>query len=265
VAGIGIGELSILVVEPSSTQRKIIIKALRKHNIIGILEAKRGDEALEKLSVEKPDLVMSTLYLPDMTGTDLIHSIRSDPEYNHTAFVLISSETRLRYLDPVRQAGTSAILPKPFTDKELTAALLATLDLVDPNEFELADMDPESLQVLVVDDSQLSRKHIMRILASMGIRHFTTAEDGMEALEIINRQFFDFIITDYNMPKMDGKELIDEIRNNSSQSSIPIMMVTSEENNNRLAAVQNAGVSAICDKPFEPATVREIVQRILSH
>lgn len=264
MADIGIADLSVLIVEPSLTQRNIIIKALNNATITEIIEVERGDEALNKLKIGKPDLLMSALYLPDMTGTDLIHEIRSDEEYNQTAFVLISSETRLRHLDPVKQAGTSGILPKPFSDQELSAVLIATLDFVDPSEFELAERDPESLHVLVVDDSNLARKHIMRVLGSMGIKHFTTAENGVEALKIVNQQYFDFIVTDYNMPEMDGKELIDEIRQYSNQSSVPIMMVTSEENNNRLAAVQNAGVSAICDKPFEPATIRDLVQRIMA-
>jgi len=62
---------------------------------------------------------------------------------------------------------------------------------------------------------------------------------------------------------MDGKELVEAIRAHSNQAGIPILMVTSEQDNSRLAAVQNAGVSAICDKPFEPGTVRALVERMI--
>ena len=70
------------------------------------------------------------------------------------------------------------------------------------------------------------------------------------------------VFTDYNMPVMDGEELTRHIRENSMQRSIPILMVTSEENGSRLAAVQQAGVSGICDKPFDTDTVMKMIQDI---
>jgi len=66
------------------------------------------------------------------------------------------------------------------------------------------------------------------------------------------------------MPQMDGKALIEYIRNNSNQGSVPVLMVTSEGNMNNLAAVEQAGVSGICDKPFETDTVRAMIQNMLS-
>ena len=156
--------------------------------------------------------------------------------------MLISSETRFRYLDPIRQAGVVGILPKPFSAAELTALSATTIDMLDDTVHEIADLDADALQVLVVDDSALSRKHITRVLQSLGIRRIDHAEDGLRALEMIEQNYYDFIVTDYNMPRMDGKELIDHIRTESTQSSLPVLMVTSESNQNRLAAVQQAGV-----------------------
>ena len=66
------------------------------------------------------------------------------------------------------------------------------------------------------------------------------------------------------MPEMDGGTLVEQIRNHSNQASVPVLMVTSEEDQNRLAAVQQMGVSAICDKPFEPRTLRHLMVQIMS-
>jgi two-component system chemotaxis response regulator CheY len=178
-------------------------------------------------------------------------------------FILISSETRFRYLDPIRQAGVIAILPKPFDAGELKVAMANTLNFIDPAAMSLESFTPEDLNVLVVDDSSLARKHIKRVLRSIGVEQFTDATDGLEAARILENQYFDLVVTDYNMPNMDGQELIDHIRKHSSQASVPVLMVTSEDNDNRLAAVQKAGVSAICDKPFAADTVRDLVQQIL--
>ena len=139
----------------------------------------------------------------------------------------------------------------------------STLDYLEATDLELEDVDTESLKVLLVDDSRMSRNHLRRILESMGVEQISEAENGVEGVKLINEHYFDLVISDYNMPKMNGQELVDYIRTNSNQPGIPILMVTSESNQSRLAAVQKSGVSAICDKPFEPVTLKQFLERIL--
>lgn len=263
MAHLALTELVVVLVEPSLPQSRIIGKMLRQLGVTKINTCKSGEEALSSMRAVPPDLLICTLYLPDTTGTELLTKMKQDSRLETVAFVLISSETRFRYLDPARQAGAVGILPKPFNVGELKTALDTTLEHLDPENLDLHELDPENLEVLIVDDSKLMRKHIRRVLGAMGIERFTEARDGLEALEQIRKNFFDLVVTDYNMPRMDGQELIDHIRNDSGQGSIPILMVTSEEDNNRLAAVQKSGVSAICDKPFEPGSVRQLLAQII--
>jgi two-component system chemotaxis response regulator CheY len=91
------------------------------------------------------------------------------------------------------------------------------------------------------------------------------AENGKQGLELFSRDqtAFDLIVTDYNMPEMDGQQLINAIRRGLGNSLVPILMVTSEDNQTRLSNVHKAGVSAICDKPFDPQTVKEMLYRVL--
>lgn len=264
MSGLSLTELNVLVVEPSKVQRTLISDALQDAGILSIAEAGNGNEALAELERDRFDLLVSALYLPDMTGADLILRIRDMAEHSDLAFILVSSETRFEYLDPVRQAGAVAILSKPFSGKELMAALHATLDLLDQEELCAEDCDPATLDVLLVDDSPFARKHIRSMLKGMGVENIHEAGNGVEALEQIRRRIFDLIITDYNMPEMDGQTLLDQIRNHSTQASVPVLMVTSEEDQNRLAAVQQMGVSAICDKPFEPKTLRHLMLQIMT-
>jgi two-component system chemotaxis response regulator CheY len=264
MSGLSLTELNVLVVEPSKVQRTLIRDALQDAGILNVSEAGNGDEALLSLQQDQFDLLISALYLPDMTGADLILRIRDTAEHGDLAFILVSSETRFEYLDPVRQAGAVAILSKPFSERELMAALHATLDLLDQEELCTEECDPSVLEVLLVDDSPFARKHIRSMLKGMGIENIHEAGNGVEALQQISQRIFDLIITDYNMPEMDGQALVDQIRNHSTQSSVPVLMVTSEEDENRLAAVQQMGVSAICDKPFEPRTLRHLMMQIMT-
>ena len=261
---IDITDLSILIVEPSVTQLKVVKKHLQEESIAYVEGASSGTEALEKAERFPPDLIISSMYLPDMTATELVSRLRESETQQDTAFMLISSETNPCALDPIRQAGVVAILPKPFNHADLTRALRTTVDFIDPEQISLEHYDIEDLRVLLVDDSSLARKHITRVLNNLGICQISTANNGKQALKIFSQsqEEFDLIVTDYNMPEMDGKQLIESIRLELGNSLIPILMVTSIDNTTRLDHVQQAGVSAICGKPFDSDTVKQILYRI---
>lgn len=261
---ITLNELQVIVVEPSITQQNIIKNQLDTIGISSVHFEQNGNTALEHIKQYIPDLIISALYLPEMTGTDLLQSVRHDDALNNIAFMLISSETNINYLDPIRQAGAVAILPKPFDANDLTIALDSVIDYLNPSDLEFDNIDLDMKQILLVDDSTLSRKYIRKMLNDLGIREITEAENGKEAISLINSNFFDLIVTDYNMPEMDGQELTTFIREESNQSSVPIIMVTSEQDGGRLAAVQKAGVSAICDKPFAADSGRKLIAQLLS-
>lgn len=260
---ITISDLSIFLVEPSSTQQRIIGNFLKEFGINDITPFDSARKALNELSNYTPDLIISALHMEDMSGTDLVQNLRKQDETIDIPFMLISSETDFRYLDPIRQAGVIAILPKPFKADQLLAALKNTVNLIIPDE-DNHEHDYEELEALVVDDSSTARRHISRVLKKLGIQHITEAINGKNAAEIIKQKYFDLIVTDYNMPEMDGRELIEFIRTESSQSGIPILMVSSEADESRLAAVQQIGVSAVCDKPFEIDNVKQLLKQMLN-
>jgi len=259
-----ISELAITVVEPSSMQSRVIRERLNDMDVNNVHFYPDGQSALEMIKQHVPDLVISSMHLPDMTGTDLVLSLRNDEKLESVPFMLISSDTSFASLDPIRQAGVVAILPKPFEPADLKRALYSTVDLIVPDDQALADIPLNELHVLVVDDSFTARRHICRVLNNLGIEDITTAENGKLAAEKLSESYFDLVVTDFNMPEMDGEALTRFIRQKSEQRAIPVLMVTSEESDSRLSAVQQAGVSGICDKPFEPSAVRHMIHSLLA-
>ena len=260
----GYSDLIVYLVEPSAAQARVITSMLEKQGVRTIHRFETAAKVLEGIHEFVPSLVISALYLPDLQGTELVQRLRADPATEHTPFILISSETRPQVLDPVRQSGVCGILPKPFTESQLATALRATMDYLDTDanlDVDLLELD--ALKVLIVDDSLSARKFIRRVLENLGVRHFIEAGDGREAVGILAETMVDLVVTDYNMPEMDGKGLIEYIRQKSWQNSVPVLMVTSEADQGRLAAVEEAGVSGICDKPFEPKTVKALLTNIL--
>jgi two-component system chemotaxis response regulator CheY len=166
-------------------------------------------------------------------------------------------------LEPVRQSGACSIVAKPFTEQQLSRALYAAADYLNP-QVDVDAAEIENLRILLVDDSLASRRHLRRMLSDLGVDKITEAVDGKEAVELLQSTTVDLVITDYNMPEMDGRELTEYIRTQSWQCDVPILMVTSEQNMGRLAAVERAGVSAICDKPFEAGSIRRLITESLT-
>ena len=258
-----VADLSVVLVEPSSTQAHIAERFLHDLGITQLQRASNGAEALAILRQAKPAVVISAMYLPDMTGTELVYAMRDDEDLEMVPFVLISTETRPQVLEPIRQSGACSIVPKPFTEKQLLTALRAVVDYLEPEGQLETPVDLESLKVLIVDDSPTSRKFLRHVLENLGIENFLEACNGKEAVTVLGETMVDLVLTDYNMPEMDGKALVEYIRNQSWQATVPVLMVTSESNMSRLAAVEQAGVSAICDKPFDPKTVKGLIERAL--
>ncbi|ABV89041.1 response regulator [Shewanella pealeana] len=256
-------ELSILLVEPSDTQRKIICQRLEQEGVKQIQTANNLTEALKVINRHQPDLVASAMHYEDGTALELLQQIKSSQHFSDIQFMLVSSECRREQLESYRQSGVVAILPKPFTAEHLGKALNATIDLLSHDELDLTHFDVQDLRVLVVDDSKMARNIIKRTITNLGLRLITEAEDGQQAIELMQQQMFDLVITDYNMPSVDGLALTQFIRNDSQQSHIPILMVSSEANETHLNNVSQAGVNALCDKPFEPNTVKQILYQLL--
>lgn len=261
---IGASDLSVFIVEPSAMQARIIQKYLGELGVSNIYLFKEGAAALSDMRKSRPHLLISSMYLGDMSGSELVEMMRADQALARVAFVLISSEDNPLYLDPVRQSGACAILTKPFGLKELRSAIFTTLDFLNPGSLALdgGESGIEDLNILIVDDSYSARSYLIRVLKNIGFKHISEAENGKLGAECIEKHSYDLLITDYNMPEMDGRELVEFVRNKSWQTELPIMMITSEKNAQRLDAVRQAGVSAICDKPFEPSHLKDLIENM---
>jgi two-component system chemotaxis response regulator CheY len=259
-----LADLSVLLVEPSQMQAHLVERMLAHQGVRRVKVVDSGAAALAELSEGGEALVViSSLYLPDMAGTDLVAAMREDEALESIPFILVSSETRPQVLEPVRQSGACSIVAKPFTEQQLSRALYAAADYLNP-QVDVDAAEIENLRILLVDDSLASRRHLRRMLSDLGVDKITEAVDGKEAVALLQSTTVDLVITDYNMPEMDGRELTEYIRTQSWQCDVPILMVTSEQNMGRLAAVERAGVSAICDKPFEAGSIRRLITESLT-
>jgi len=123
-------------------------------------------------------------------------------------------------------------------------------------------MADKNLSFLVVDDFSTMRRIVRNLLKDLGFNNVEEAEDGQDALNKIRSNNFEFIITDWNMPNMDGLELLSEIRKDSQLSDLPVMMVTAEAKKENIIAAAQAGANGYIVKPFTAATLEEKLNKI---
>lgn len=122
--------------------------------------------------------------------------------------------------------------------------------------------DRRQLRVLVADDSSTARIHVRTVLQGLGFTQFLEVPDGAHAIAIAARESCDLIVTDYNMPLMDGRALVSYLKQNPATSSIPVMMVTTETDPQVLDPVRQLGVVAIFEKAFPSSEVGPILDSL---
>jgi len=120
-----------------------------------------------------------------------------------------------------------------------------------------------SIKILIVDDSITIRRIITNALKTVGFTDTIEASNGKEALEKLTSGKIDFIITDWNMPEMNGLDLIKEIRTNSVHSNMPILMITTRGTEHDVVEALQAKVNSYIMKPFTPQELKEKIDGIL--
>ncbi|WP_142808782.1 chemotaxis response regulator CheY [Tepidiphilus olei] len=123
-------------------------------------------------------------------------------------------------------------------------------------------MADDKTRFLVVDDFSTMRRILRNLLKELGYTNVDEAEDGVAALHKLESQPYDFVITDWNMPNMDGLTLLRKIRSNEKLKHLPVLMVTAEAKKENIIAAAQAGASGYIVKPFTAAVLAEKIDRI---
>lgn len=121
-----------------------------------------------------------------------------------------------------------------------------------------------ALNILIVDDSTVTRKVIGKTLRIAGVPlgELYEAADGQQALDVLAGSWVDLVLSDINMPVMNGVELVERMSKDDVLRSIPIIVVSTEGSSVRIEQLKSKGVSAFVRKPFTPELIRELVFEI---
>ena len=118
------------------------------------------------------------------------------------------------------------------------------------------------MKILVVDDFPTMRRIIRSLLKELGFNNVDEAEDGQEGLAKVNSGGFEFVVSDWNMPNLNGLDMLKQIRANAATSALPVLMVTAEAKKENIVAAAQAGANGYIVKPFTAATLEEKLNKI---
>ncbi|MZG54064.1 MAG: response regulator [Nitrospinae bacterium] len=246
----------VLIIDDAVVVREVIRRYLLEmgFNNDGIFEAENGSKGLDLLQKEKIDLIISDWNMPQMSGLELLNMIKEYNILKNIPFIMVTSENEKEKVDEAFKAGVSQYIFKPFKPKHFKEKIQQTLE---KNLYG-------AKQVMVVDDSMVIRKIIERQLRQLGFGdfNFINADNGRNALTCLEEQPIDLIITDLHMPEMDGIEFIQEVRNNDRTDYIPVLMVTSDYDPEKMLEAYQAGTDEFMQKPFKVVELEEKIKTL---
>lgn len=120
----------------------------------------------------------------------------------------------------------------------------------------------KNIKILIVDDFSTMRRIIKNLLRDLGYNNTFEADDGSTALPMLETGDFEFVISDWNMPIMQGIELLRKIRENPKLKSLPFLMVTAEAKREQIITAAEAGVNGYIVKPFTADTLKDKIDKI---
>lgn len=120
----------------------------------------------------------------------------------------------------------------------------------------------KNMSILVVDDFPTMRRIVRSLLKELGFTNVDEAEDGQDALAKLRGGKFEFVVSDWNMPNLDGLEMLKQIRQDGALKQLPVLMVTAEAKKENIIAAAQAGANGYVVKPFTAATLEEKLSKI---
>ncbi len=262
----------VLIAEDNPTNRRILLEQLGAL-AMECATAENGRQALQMLRVAARsaspfDIAVIDMKMPIMDGMELAQSVRGDPALQNLRLVMLTS---ISGRDDARRAhalGVDAYLSKPVRQQDLVASL--TEALVEAAEKETDEGSDNALagqRILIVEDNPVNQEVVSAMLAGFGCE-VRLAGDGLLALNLLERESFDLVLMDCQMPTMDGFEAVRRLRNPeyrqhdlTASRHLPVIALTANALAGDADRCRAAGFSDYLAKPFRQRVLRETLLR----
>ena len=248
------GATRILLVDDSQVIHGYVERALAPHGF-ELIHADDGREGLAAAIEHRPDLIISDIDMPNMNGYEMCRAIKEHPDLGGIPILILSARGAGVDIDLGFDVGANDFLTKPVSENELLSRVQMVAGSSRP---EQATRET----VLVVEDSGVQRAVIVQALAQQGF-DVHEAENGKIGLDMALQIDPDLIVTDSEMPVMNGRDLTREVKRRERLRDVPVMMLTAADSELARAKGRHAGVAAYLTKPFVADKVVVIAEKLV--
>jgi DNA-binding response OmpR family regulator len=243
------GRQTVLLVDDSKLIHTYVRNAL--NNTYHLANAYDGEEGYQKALEIKPDLIISDIDMPKVNGFEMCQQIKETESIQHIPILILSARGANVDIERGFAVGANDYLTKPVDENELRTRIELMLNSERRRE-----------KVLVIDDSLVQLNMIAQGVAQQGFE-VLTAGNGQEGLYLAVKHVPDLIISDLNMPLMNGMELTRALKQRDELRDIPVIILTAYDSMQQKSKGMQSGVSAYLSKPFHADKVVVIVEKLL--
>ena len=262
--------MKVLIVDDNATNRRILQEMVSAWGMIPTIAAS-GPEAIRIISETHPDdtfqLVLTDNDMPEMNGLTFVEKLRGVSHYRAVTILMLSSVEAVGTARRARELGVYANLTKPVAQSSLLIMIRRALSDVKEYEAEaiarpvfpvpprppaaVSDTRIEPLDILLVEDNVFNQRVAATLLEKHGHK-VRIAENGREALKVLDQERFDIVLMDVQMPEMDGIQATEEIRNREKLSGghVPIVALTAHAMKGDKERFLAAGMDGYVTKPI---------------
>lgn len=247
---------SLLVVDDSEMNRELLQRRLEAFGYL-VSVAEDGRRALERLTIEQYDLVLLDIMMPEIDGYEVLKSMRADPKHKGTPVMMVTAVNDMENVVRCINMGANDYVAKPFDPNVLKIRVTKLLDKRARAAATERDAIPNATPgtVLVIDDSEMNRDVIAGQLTRMGCR-VVQAESGEAGLAAVKQAKPDAILLDVMMPGLDGVEVLQRLKGDPETKSIPVLMLSANDDPQMIAACTSGGAVDYIVKPFNSILLR---------
>ena len=240
----------ILVVEDSDVQRAVCIDQLKQIGFTNIFEAGNGIEALKILKNTAIDLILSDWDMPKMDGLEFLKTVKNDSSLQNTPFIFLTVHDNQSKNHEAMVYGAVDYIIKPSSPGDLKESIEIIFKRGIRN-------------ILIVEDSELQREICIVQLQQIGFENITGAANGIEALDHLEHNPVDLIVSDWEMPELDGLGLLQAVKDDPKLKDIPFLILTVHNDPEKNQEAISLGALDFIVKPSTPDSLHMKIRKIL--
>ena len=243
-----------------------LIEKIFKGTEFDVLKAYDGYNGIQIAKKHKPSIILLDILMPNYDGFMISRAIKRNVDTKNIPIIFLTGIKSKEHIQKAIKVGASDYIVKPFVPGDLLTKLRKIMESEEPLHFKDSKEKKEikvELKILVVSDSQIMRNILINSVKKAGYSYVKEANNGKDALSWLMMGKFNFLITDWDMPLMNGIELTKAIRSDEKLKNFHILMVTRRDKNKDILHAKKAGVNDYIETNFGASKLKDKIPEIL--